>query len=152
QLLNRSPQPVFRPLAARAITWLGVSATLAALTYALSYYRNMRRIVEEPDIVPAERSHAPARWLRWGVNRCWRNPLDRAVLLFIARTLTRSRQHRNLMAAFGGLALAISLAMAKGLIYGNSQLYELARRYGFQPPRWNQPNIPMMAAGFVLLT
>jgi hypothetical protein len=78
-------------------------------------------------------------------------PLDCAVLLFLARTLARSRQHRNLLAAFGGLGLAISLTLAKGVLYGNSQMYTLARRFGFRPPRWYEPNIPMMAAGFVLL-
>jgi pimeloyl-ACP methyl ester carboxylesterase len=151
QQLAAVPHPLFQPLAPRAWSWLLGSLALAAITYALSYYRNMRRIVEEPDILPADRTHSAARWAERAARKTMRHPLDRAVLLFVTRTLLRSRQHRNLLAAFGGLALAITLVFAKELLYGNTQMYALARRYGFQPPRWYQPNIPMMAAGFILL-
>jgi pimeloyl-ACP methyl ester carboxylesterase len=151
QRLASSPQPFFQPLASRALWWLMISFSLAAVTFTLSYYRNMRRIVEEPDIVPAGRAHPAARWVSWIAGKRMPKALDCAVLLFLARTLARSRQHRNLLAAFGGLGLAISLTFAKGVLYGNSQAYALARHYGFQPPRWYEPNTPMMAAGFILL-
>ncbi len=101
--------------------------------------------------MPANRRRPAAAWMTWAVSRSFAHPLDRAVLLFLARTIARSRQHRNLLAVFGGLALALSLAFAKGMLYGNSSLYLLARRYGFHPPHWYEPNTPMMAAGFILL-
>ncbi len=151
QRMNISSRPVFAPLAGRALIWLTVSVSIAAVTYALSYYRNSRRIVEEPDIVPADRARAASGWLRWAVAKCIPGSLDRAVVLFAGRTLVRSRMHRNLLAVFGGLGLAISLGYAKGLLFGNTRMYALARRYGFQPPHWYEVNTPMMAAGFVLL-
>jgi len=151
QRMNASPRPVFEPLAERALVVLAVSVVLAAIAYALSYYRNTRHIVEEPDIIPADRARPGSRWFSWVVARCVRQPLNRAMILFVERTLARSRMHRNLLAVFGGLGLAISLGYAKGLLYGNSQMYALARRYGFQPPHWYEVNTPMMAAGFVLL-
>ena len=149
QRLNGSARPVFEPLVGRALLALIVSVSVAALTYALSYYRITRRVVEEPDIVPSDRARPPSHWVRWATSRM--KPLDRAILLFTARTLTRSWLHRNLLAVFGGLGLAISLTYAKALLYGSSQMYALARRYGFHPPHWYEPNVPLMAAGFVML-
>jgi pimeloyl-ACP methyl ester carboxylesterase len=147
--LSGAARPVFEPLAGRALLALAASVSVAALTYALSYYRITRRVVEEPDIVPGDRARPPSRWVRWATAKM--KPLDRAILLFTARTLIRSRVHRNLLAIFGGLGLAISLTYAKALLYGNSQMYAIARRYGFHTPHWYEPNTPLMAAGFVLL-
>jgi len=153
QTLNASAQPTFAPLASRALATLIAAVSTAALSFALAQYQVTRRIVEEPDIVPADRARPPSRVFPWVVRRATANwkPLDRAILLFIARTLTRSRLHRNLMAVFGGLGLAISITYAKALLYGNSQMYALARRYGFQTPHWYEPNTPLMAVGFILL-
>jgi hypothetical protein len=67
-----------------------------------------------------------------------KRPLDRAIILFAARGLARNRQHRLLVAAYGGIALAISLAYAKSLLYGNSR------------QRWDEPNVALLVAGFVL--
>ena len=150
QWLNGSPRPVFEPLAGVALIRLFLSLTIAAITYSLSYYRNTRRVVEEPDIVPSDRARPGSRWLRWLVLKCIPEPLDRAIVLFVERTLLRSRLHRNLLAVFGGLGLAISLGYAKGLLYGSSQMFALARRYGYQPPHWYEINRPMMTAGFIL--
>ncbi|MBV8732045.1 MAG: alpha/beta hydrolase [Acidobacteriia bacterium] len=151
QGLANAPRPIFQPLAGRALYVLAISISLAMAAYALSYYRNMRRIVEQPDILPAGRVGVVARSINWAGEKRMKKPLDCAILLFLIRTLARSRQHRNLLAAFGGLALAISLVLAKGLVYGNSQMYDIARRYGFRPPHWYEPNFPLMAAGFILL-
>jgi pimeloyl-ACP methyl ester carboxylesterase len=149
---NGSANRVFDALSMRAVIALAASVPLAIICYLGSYYRNMRRIVEEPDIAPSDRARPPSRWIRrLSVAIAGRTSIHRAVLMFVARTMARSRQHRNLLAAFGGLALAISLAFAKGMIYGNTRMYALAQRYGFRPPRWNQPNIPMLTTGFVLL-
>ena len=51
--LNGSPAPA--PLAYRAWIGLGTAAGVAAVAYALSYFRMLRRIVEEQDIAPAVR-------------------------------------------------------------------------------------------------
>lgn len=151
QQWNGSTRPFFTPLSRRAILWLAASTSVAVITYVLSYFRNMRRMVEEPEIVPSDRARPAAHWVRWAAGKWIANPLDRAIFLFLGRTMARSRQHRNLLAAFAGLALALSLAFAKGLLYGNSVMYSLPRSYGFRPPHWYEPNTPMMAAGFIIL-
>jgi len=84
QQLNGSP--ALAPLAMRA--WIGLSVALGgtAAAYALSYFRTLRKIAEEPDIVPGS---GGAHWLpKFG------NSLETAVVQFSIRTLLRSRQHR----------------------------------------------------------
>jgi len=53
QQLNGSP--ALAPLARRAWVGLAVAAGGAASAFALSYFRTLRKIVEEPDIVPGAR-------------------------------------------------------------------------------------------------
>ncbi|HEY6345869.1 MAG TPA: alpha/beta hydrolase [Bryobacteraceae bacterium] len=149
---NGSKYRFFQELGGRALAGLAISVLLAAVSYTLAYFRNIRRIIEEPDFGSSGRS----RWrpigsqlLRLLTMRL--APVERAVMLFIARTVARSRQHRNLLAVFGGLALGISLLFAKGMLFGNSRIYADAQRFGFIPPRWDQPNTPLAVAGFVLL-
>ncbi len=136
--LNGSMHPVFGPLAARAIRDTVAVFAVASATYALAYYRHVRRIIEEPDIAPGSRSslHLLSRLACFALPR----PLDRAILLFTARTMARSRQHRfPRWSAYGGVGLAIALAYAKSLIYG----------YSREP--WNQLNSPLLVGGFVVL-
>ena len=122
QELKGYAHPVFAPLAARALRNLSIAFATASVTYALSYYRQLRRIVEQPDISPGDRSRPASRLGTFVVRLLHAKPLDRALLLFTARTLARSRQHRFLLAAYGGVGLAIALAYAKDLIYGRSRM------------------------------
>jgi pimeloyl-ACP methyl ester carboxylesterase len=135
--LNGSMNVVFAPLAAQALRNTAVAFTIAAASYGLAYLRHVRKIVEQPDIAPGSRSslRLPSRIVRLVLAR----PLDRAILLFAARTIARSRQHRFLLAAYGGMGLAIALAYAKSLIYG----------YSHEP--WDQLNSPLLVGGFVVL-
>ena len=73
------------------------------------------------------------------VTRMLPKPLERAILLFTARTLVRSRQNRFLLAAYGGIGLAIALAYARSYVYGDAE------------QSWNQPNVPFLVGGVVLL-
>jgi len=135
--LNGSMHAVFVPLAARAIRNTAIAFTVAAASYALAYFRQVRKIVEQPDIAPGSRNS-----LRLGsrvVGALLTRPLDRAILLFTARTIARSRQHRFLLAVYGGFGLAVALAYAKSLIYG----------YSREP--WDQLNSPLLVGGFVVL-
>src|SRR5262249_40506157 len=97
-------------LAARALWATLASVGVAALSYAVGYGRHMRRIIEQPDISPAERIRPIARAITALQARLLRNPLKRAVTVFVACTLARSRQHRLLVAFYAGLGLAIALA------------------------------------------
>ncbi len=131
----------FHPLAARALWGLLGMCAACALTFALGYGRSFRKIVEQPDILPASRRRSPR--LAYALLH---RPIDRAIVLFTARTIARSRQHRLYLAAYAGIGLAVAFAYARDLLYGPSDLY--ARRLGLQ---WNQPNVPFLIAGVVLV-
>ncbi len=127
---------VFDPLAMRALTALAMVIPSSVALYFLSWSRNVRRIVESPEILPAKRPGiakivakilAPA-------------PFERAILLFTARSLARSRQLRMMLAIYGGFGFALSLAFSKSLLAGNS------------PESWNRPNGPFLIAGLLLLS
>jgi CubicO group peptidase (beta-lactamase class C family) len=96
-----SGSPALAVLARRAWTGLAVSASVTAVTYTFSYWRTLRKIVEEPDIVPG--AHR-GMWLP-----PFGNPMETAVVQFAARTLARSRQHRMILAFYLGLAFAITI-------------------------------------------
>ena len=133
-------------LAAKAVISLLIVVPLAAAAFALAFHRNARRIIEQPDIAPQDRSRPAMRVAGYLAAKLLRRPLDRAILLFTARTVARSRHHRLLLAAYGGIGLAIALAYARDLLYGPSS-YELMWRNA----RWNQPNAPLLVGSFVLL-
>jgi hypothetical protein len=98
-------RPGLAPLARRAWIALAIVCSITTVAYALSYFRTLRRIVEEPDIVPG--SHA---WLwlpRFG------NPLNTAIVQFSIRTLLRSRQHRVIFGFYAGIGFALSIFYLK---------------------------------------
>ena len=132
-VLRADSTPLFASLAREAAASLAVIPIACAL-FALSWVRDVRRIVEAPDIVPARRP--------WLANKIARllcpAPFARAILLFTARTAARSRQHRLMIAIYGSFGFALSLAFCKSLLGVGSQ-------------RWHEPNLPMLIAGVLLL-
>jgi len=117
QALNGSMHPAMVVLARRAWMGLAIAGFGAATAFLLSYFRTLRRIVEEPDIVPG--SHG----LNWSPR--FGNSLETAIVLFSIRTLLRSRQHRVVLAFYLGVGFAIVLLFIKtpraqvGLLGGN---------------------------------
>lgn len=92
---------VMAPLALRAIFGLAIAIFVAGGAFLLSYLRTMRKIVEEPDIVPGSRGGI---WLpRFG------NSVQTALAQFTIRTMLRSRPHRAILAFYlgGGFAIAV---------------------------------------------
>jgi hypothetical protein len=87
--------------------WLGLAivAAGAATMYALSYYRTLRRIVEEADIMPAPPG---ARRLP-----AFGSPLSTAIVHFSVRTLLRSPQHRVILAFYWGIGFALTIFFLK---------------------------------------
>jgi hypothetical protein len=83
QSLNGSMHPAMAPLVKRA--WIGLTIALfgAGTAFLLSYFRTLRKIVEEPDILPGSRT--------WHWAPRFGSLLDTAVVLFSIRTLLRSR-------------------------------------------------------------
>lgn len=132
QQLNGSP--AMAPLARRA--WIGVAVTfsLTASAYLLSYFRTLRKIIEEPDIVASTRG---LHWLpRFG------NPLETAVTQFSIRTLLRSRQHRMILAFYWGLALAFVVLGMKAP--------EVQEQLG-AGRGWHQPSVPLLLTSILVL-
>ena len=87
------------PLARRALTGLAIAGLGTTVAYALSYFRTLRKVVEEPDIVAASRRQ---HWLP-----PFGNSLETAVVQFSVRTLLRSPQHRVMLAFYLGIGFAI---------------------------------------------
>jgi pimeloyl-ACP methyl ester carboxylesterase len=137
--LNGTTQAAFAPLAWRAALGLAAVCVFTLSAAALTYRRTSRRVAEQPDIAPGE---ARGPWSKLGsalTARLLSDPIDRAILLFSARTLARSRQHRLVLAAFAGIAFSMSLAFAKSLVYGTDGA------------RWNEPSVPLLITGLVTL-
>ncbi len=100
QQLSGSLHPALRPFAWRA--WIGLLAAicLTAAAYAASYFRTLRKIVEEPDIA---RGFQKAWLPRFG------GSFETAVAHFSIRSLLRSRQHRMIFAFYLGVGVAFTL-------------------------------------------
>ena len=120
--------------AGRVALWTTVAASVVAIGSLLwAYARSMRLMLEQPDIAPGITDHK----IRWSV------PLG-PIFSFVARTMARSRQHRLLLAAYGGIGLAIALQYTSDLLYGNPANDPL---YG----GWDHYNWPFLAGSYVLL-
>jgi len=103
QQLSGSPE--LAPLARAAWVGVGIAVVGTAVAYALSYFRTLQRIAEEPDIAPA-------------VSRVWRLPafgdrLQTAIVQFSLRTLLRSAQHRVILAFYWGIGFALTIVVLK---------------------------------------
>ena len=90
-------------LAGRALASLAVVAVVASLVYVLSYTRQMRRTLEQPDVEPRV---SAGRLAGLVAGLMARRPAERAAIGFVLRTVSRSRQHRSILAVYAGLALA----------------------------------------------
>jgi CubicO group peptidase (beta-lactamase class C family) len=112
QQLNGSMHPALQPLA--RCSWIGLAAVLCVspIVYALSYWRMLSAIAEEPDITPT-----PPRWEFFGKERLVgfgaRSQL--AITQFGVRTLARSRQHRLILSFYLGTGLAFTSLILKGV-------------------------------------
>lgn len=135
--LRGDTNPAFDPLLAHALTGLAVVTPLAVLVYVLSWSRNMRRIVESPEILPAKR----ARLANFFARILAPAPFERAILQFTARTIARSRQHRLMLAIYGGFGLSLILVYVRAVLASNTD----ARI-------WHRPNPAFLIAGVLLLT
>ncbi|HVN03794.1 MAG TPA: hypothetical protein VMT86_05205 [Bryobacteraceae bacterium] len=112
QVLTGSTNAMTFTLAWRALAAMAVVTAVAGAAYGLAYARQMRRTVEQAGIVPRA---AGRSWMPWRL-LARRSP-ERAILVFIGRTLARSRQHRLLLAIYTGLGLAYVFSGVAYLMY-----------------------------------
>ena len=108
--LNGSMHPVLVPLARRAWIGLGVSGLGACTALLLCYFRLMRRMVEQPDILPQ------TRFVSWSPQ--FGNSLAGALTLFSLRTLLRSRQHRMILSFYLGMGITVVVGYVKATTRG----------------------------------
>jgi hypothetical protein len=137
--LRGDHDPVLLQLAAKCLRNLAAVVLFAGCTFALSWIRMPRRIIETPDIASRSGCTLAARCGNLLVTGLFRRPLDRAVILFTARTASRSRQHRLILAAYGGIGAALALAFVRSLFDSP---------YGV---RWNEPNAALLVVGMLLV-
>jgi hypothetical protein len=122
ELLTGSTNPALVALARRPLTGVALAALVAAVTYGLAYGRQMRRTVEQSGIAPSAgplwRAAAPGAAISRLLTRCFaRRAPERAMLIFIGRTLARSRQHRLLLAVYTGMGLAYVFSQMAYVLY-----------------------------------
>jgi hypothetical protein len=101
------PDPALSRLAGRALTGVAIAVLVAFVAFVLSWLRTMRKIAEEPDILPS--THGGV-WLPPFGSRP-----QTALLHFTIRTLGRSRQHRMNLAFYLGIGFAM-IAVTKAPI------------------------------------
>lgn len=111
QYLLGDPDLAMAVLAHRAQWGLVIAAALAVASYAVSYQRHRKLLVEG--------SRGSARGDRKWTGRLLEgivpNPRQQAILVFLSKTLVRSSQHRMLLMGYGGFGLAILLTGILGL-------------------------------------
>lgn len=134
QQLNGPIPPQLAVLARRA--WIGVALTVcgAGLAYLICYFRTLRKVAEQPDILPS-----PGRRLHWLPQ--FGGALATAVVRFSIRTLLRSRHHRVILTFYLGLAFGIAM------FFGKSPELQVS---GIDP--WHHANTTMLVTSIVLMT
>jgi uncharacterized membrane protein len=117
--------PVFRELAATARMAAGWTTVVALATYILSYRRHVTRSLESADEFSTIPS-AMEKWISRVLDRLViRDGLQQAAFYFIWKTLTRSRRHKLLFAAYVAVGCALifeglAVLVARG---GSSWMY-----------------------------
>jgi hypothetical protein len=130
--------PMMAGLAQRAWIGLGVALSVTATTYALSYFRTLRKIVEEPDIVSRARG---LTWLpRFG------GALQTALVQFSIRSLLRSRQHRVILAFYLGIGFALTVLMMQAGVERRGAPSDAPIADG-----WSEINTPLLLASIAML-
>jgi hypothetical protein len=135
QQLNGLPIPeALAQLARRA--WIGLGAAVGGslASYLICYFRTLRKIAEQPDILPGSTGLRPL--LQSGLPR-FGGSLATAIVQFSVRTLFRSRRHRVTLSFYLGIAFAILLLMAKDPALAGV--------------RWRQANLQMIAGSILVM-
>jgi CubicO group peptidase (beta-lactamase class C family) len=133
QQLSGSLHPALEPFARRAWIGLAVAVCATAVAYAASYFRTLRKILEEPDIAPGfQHSWMP----RFG------GLFETAIVQFSIRSLLRSRQHRMIFAFYLGVGFAFAI------FFLNAPLEITGPTEGGP---WDPLSIPLLASTIMLM-
>jgi hypothetical protein len=120
QRMLGDPDPGMHALAAKAELALILAIVLSVLTYAVSYKRHRALLVEG-----VAASGRKKRWNLHVLEWLFPNPRQQAVIGFILKTLAGSSQHRMILTAYAGFALAVLLSGMVGLtaVVGKAKLF-----------------------------
>jgi hypothetical protein len=105
QQLNGTQTAETALLADRAGIGLITAIAITAAAYAFCYLRTLRKVVEEPDIVPG------AGRFNWSPR--FGTPVRTAIVQFSLRALARSRQHRIILAFYLGVGFAFLILFSR---------------------------------------
>jgi hypothetical protein len=134
QQLRGPVRPELLMLAKRAWMGLGISVCGAGAAYLICYFRTLRMIVEQPDILPSSRRQ---HWLpRFG------GSLETAIGQFSLRTLVRSRQHRVILSFYLGIALGLAIFFSNAPILHQQQPASDV---------WYHLNAPLLVASILMM-
>ena len=111
QNLLGDPDLAMAALATRAQTALAVALALAVFCYTISYQRHRKLMVEGASGASSGDRKWTGALLEWLVP----NPRQQAILVFMAKTLARSSQHRTLLMGYGGFGVAILISGILGM-------------------------------------
>jgi hypothetical protein len=112
--MNGSWPAGFSWLAWRAWIGLGTAVCGAAASLFLCYKRTMKKTVEEPDLVPGARG--------WHWTPRLGTALQTAILVFSFRSLTRSRQHRVVLAFYFSVVFGLAISLLRYELSGPTPL------------------------------
>jgi hypothetical protein len=110
QTITGDPDPAMHRLALQAFEALLIAVGLTLLTYLLGYARHRKLMVEG-----AARRARDRKWTGALLDRLVPNPRQQAIIVFMAKTLMRSSQHRMILMGYGGFGLAIVLSGIIGM-------------------------------------
>jgi hypothetical protein len=105
QQLNGTLTPETTPFAHRAWIGLAVATVITTAAYAACYFRTLRKVVEESDIVPG------ARYFNWSPRLG--TAMQTAIVQFSVRALARSRHHRIILAFYLGIGFALLILFSR---------------------------------------
>jgi len=136
QMLNGSMPPALLRLAERAIIGVFAATVGATVAFLLCYFRNLRKIIEEPDIAPARKAFT---WpFKLG------NATSTAISNFSIRTLLRSRQHRAIVCFYLGVGFAVVFLFLKSGI-------ERKTIHDLGAVNSGQAGVPLLASSIIMI-
>jgi hypothetical protein len=107
EMLLGSRDPVFLALAHRAELALGTAFAVAGLSYTVAYKRHVKRTLESTEGGDSTRT-AVHEWVGRLADRLAPDPVERATVAFIGKTMARSAKHRIVLAAYAGVGCALA--------------------------------------------
>jgi hypothetical protein len=107
EVLLGSRDAVFLALAQRAEWALGLAMLVAALSYTVAYRRHVRRTLESTEGGDGTRTSLH-ELIGKIADRLVPDPVERATVAFIGKTMARSQKHRIGLAAYAGVGCALA--------------------------------------------